>query len=327
MSFSHKVLPVASFSPAPGLFVSRTGNQVTINGTMELSGPAATPAKALLVQQSINSTWTKSFDGGFLVFCHVVVRYRPPDSKPGFAAQIEVEKAGAETPRTRLGGPPSIFLNAKDDDFAWNVTHEFGHVIGLGDKYTEGILSRLVARVGWLKSLHLRRNTPPNPGYESNLMATRGGRLERSNVQDLLLEEPVPWFNGDDDGHLIEWINVLPLTAITPVSTANKVKIIDVLMMGYVSDADVAAIAKICRSVTSGIEGDAIRHGVDPSRLTSIGQRTTIRIALDSMPHSMPHLHSGRAATGASSSSTAPAHSHQPAKSKPGHPVPIAPLR
>lgn len=47
-------LPVAWFSPNPGITVSRTEKVTSIHGTMELYGPEATPARATSVQTTIN---------------------------------------------------------------------------------------------------------------------------------------------------------------------------------------------------------------------------------------------------------------------------------
>jgi hypothetical protein len=59
---------------------------------------------------------------------------------------------------------------------------------------------------------------------------------------------------------------------------------IGTLMGGWISDADIAAIARICSSVTSKEEANAIRKGIDVLKFSSLGQRTRVRVAFSQMP-------------------------------------------
>jgi hypothetical protein len=60
----EQVLPVSRFSPSPGLIVDRTGASVAISGFMELHGPEANASRAALIQQAINTNWTRRFEDG-----------------------------------------------------------------------------------------------------------------------------------------------------------------------------------------------------------------------------------------------------------------------
>jgi hypothetical protein len=82
----------------------------------------------------------------------------------------------------------SMTLNANERDaFTWTAAHEFGHIIGLGDKYSEPILSKIRAIWGGA-----RINTV-QPGYANNIMAVDGGVLTSQNLADLAAEnEPSP---------------------------------------------------------------------------------------------------------------------------------------
>ncbi len=88
----------------------------------------------------------------------------------------------------------------------------------------------------------------------------------------------------DDDDEVRNWVNTHAVTEIRALSTAQKVKAIDTLMSGWISDEDVAAIASICASVILRPEADAIRESADLLSMNSIGQRTAVRVAFAKMP-------------------------------------------
>lgn len=280
MSGSDGVLPIARFSPAPGLVVDRTEKSVRISGVMELYGPEATAARALSVQQSINATWTATFSDGYAVSCNITVRYRDASSKAGNATQIEaVNIAGPSHVTDRPGFDRTMTLNARETEaFTWTAAHEFGHILGLKDRYSESIMSKIKGKFGGT------RTTTVHPDYQGNVMAVHGGVLESKNVGDLAKEnEPSPyWMN--DDNYVREWVKTHSSIEIGMLSTANKLKAIYTLMSGWISDDDVSAIARICGSVTSKTEAEAIRKGVDLLDFSSIGQRTAVRVAFANMP-------------------------------------------
>jgi hypothetical protein len=63
----------------------------------------------------------------------------------------------------------------------WTVAHEFGHLMGLDDHYSESFLSQLRGAFGGERS-----GSTPDPGYESNIMGVRRGDVEPINVQALI---------------------------------------------------------------------------------------------------------------------------------------------
>jgi hypothetical protein len=269
------VLPVARFSPAPGLFVDRTEHSLSISGAMELYGPEANAARAASIEQSINSTWNRAFSDGYTVTCAVTVTYRPPGSSAGHAAQIEAAKTTG--PSHALLG--EITLNANEPlAFTWTPAHEFGHVIGLKDRYSESIVSSIKGTFGGT------RTSTPQPGYAGNLMAAQHGTLESKNVADVASETnpSAAWVN--DDNEVRDWVNAHPPSDIASLPTASKLAAIDTLMGGWISDADVAAIVQICGSVTSKTEAASMRAGVKVSEMKNHGQRILVKLALDKMP-------------------------------------------
>jgi hypothetical protein len=115
-------------------------------------------------------------------------------------------------------------------------------------------------------------------------MVVSGGALWSRNLADLAIEnEPSPYWINDDD-YVSEWVNTSPLPDVTRLSTSSKLKALNTLLGGSVSSDDLRAMTKICTSVKTKKEGDAIRKGIDVLRFTDLGQRTTFRIALSNMP-------------------------------------------
>ena len=88
----------------------------------------------------------------------------------------------------------------------------------------------------------------------------------------------------NDDDHVRDWITKHPAFEIKKLSTSNKLKAIKVLMSGWISDADMKAITKICENTSSKMESDTIKRGINLLDFTSIGQRTQMRVIITRMP-------------------------------------------
>lgn len=274
------VLPVGRFSPAPSIIVDRTENSVKIAGKMELYGREATAARAATIEQNINSTWTHKFDDGYSVECKITVRFRDNDSRAGEATQIEALKCDEPSHVTDSElFDRSMTLNASEKDaFTWTPTHEFGHILGLEDRYTESIMSKIRGQWGGV------RHTVATQGYQANLMAVHGGVLEKQNVGDLASENtPSPYWINDDD-QVRDWINAHSAVEINLLSTTNKVKMFQPLVSGWISDDDVDAMLRICNSVDDSQEAKTLQKSVDLSSFSSIGQRTRMRVGFSRMP-------------------------------------------
>ena len=112
-------------------------------------------------------------------------------------------------------------LNANEPNaFTWTPSHEFGHIIGLKDRYSEGIISKIKSTWGGV------RTATVEPGYEGNLMAEQGGTLAGKNIADLAKEnEPSPYWINDDD-QVRDWVNAHSLAEIGRLSTTNKLRAI-----------------------------------------------------------------------------------------------------
>lgn len=274
-------LPIGRFSPAPGIWVDRTERSIRITGTMEAYGAEATAARAATIQQSINSTWTQTFPDGYSIATTISVNYRGPGaSASSNSAQIEIVNiSGPSNVNNIPGMGRKMTLNASSPHvFDWVVAHEFGHVIGLDDRYSESIFSKIGGHFG------CQRTSTVQPGYEGNMMGVHRGTLASRNLADIAAEnEPSPYWINDDD-QVRNWINAHPAADITRLSTVNKLRAIRTLMGGWISDDDMSAIGRICGSVNNPVEANAIRNGINLNDFTSIGQRTQMRVFFSRMP-------------------------------------------
>jgi hypothetical protein len=270
-----ETLPVERFSPAPGLWIDRNSTSTAITGDMEFFGPEANSARAQSVMHHINRTWTATFADGYRVSCSVSVRFRTESVQAGRVAQIEAAK---------IPGPSHVdmsnramTLNANETNaFTWTAAHEFGHVIGLQDRYSEGIVSRILGQYGGT------RTTTVDPRYASNLMAVQGGVLESQNLRDLAGENAPGWL--DDDDRVLAWITHHELGAITALSTTQKLAMLGTLASGWIATEELSGIVRICSSVRDPRQANAIRSGFDLRALTDLSQRTTVRLAFARMP-------------------------------------------
>jgi hypothetical protein len=116
------------------------------------------------------------------------------------------------------------------------------------------------------------------------MMAVHRGTLAGQNVADLASENaPSPYWMNDDD-HIRNWVFAHSNADIAVLSTTHKLQAIRILMGGWISDDDIRAMDKICRSVTTTAESTAIQRGINLSDFTSIGQRTQMRVTFSRMP-------------------------------------------
>jgi hypothetical protein len=171
------------------------GNTITVSTTIYIYGSGATQATANLMQQNIMGVWARDQNGNNwtyidaesgntydVIFDIKIQQYDPSDSnnKPGLFSgknnpfntdnYIEVDnksnrsfvRGGDEGVWRGLGrnGMPLV----QDD----SAPHEFGHIIGLPDEYTNG--------------------KGANPGWQGNIMAKPAmqGNVQQKNINQLL---------------------------------------------------------------------------------------------------------------------------------------------
>ena len=247
---------------------------------LEIYGAEATTAMAGTIEATIERIWNASFPDGSTVACNVSVAFRASTTPASSGAtQIEiVRQAGPSYVSSGWGGRYMVLNLDGTDALNWVVAHEFGHLLGMDDRYLEGWWSKLSGSFGG------QRTTTIVPGYEGNLMGEHAGALESKNVRDLA-EENAPGYFSDDD-QVRAWVNNHTTAEIGALSTAAKLQAINVLLGGWVADEDIAASRAILRSVSARAEAEAIRQAIEPGLidLSSIGQRTQMRVALSQMP-------------------------------------------
>jgi len=272
-------LPVGRFVPSPGITVDRSGTSVLIVGQMELSGPEATSIRADSVERSINDMWTRTFKDGFVITCKIHVSYRGPGTSAGASTQITAEKtAGPSHVRPAIHGRAMI-LNANESDaFTWTPAHEFGHILGMKDRYSESIVSKIKSLWGG------RRSTTVQSGYDKNLMGVVNGSLESKNVADIIAEnEPSAYWKNDDD-YIVSWVGSHSVAELAKLPTAEKLRAIWILQGGWISGDDLQAMGKICGVVKTTTEAASLRRGINLLIFSDIGQRTSMRVFLSKMP-------------------------------------------
>jgi hypothetical protein len=93
---------------------------------------------------------------------------------------------------------------------------------------------------------------------------------------------PAPGTFEAGDTVIRQWVSDQDLQSIGRQPTQEKVRMINRLLNGWVSDDDVAAIERICRSVTYEDEMEEIRGAIEPrvTELSNFGDRARVRAAL-----------------------------------------------
>jgi hypothetical protein len=271
--------PAQRYSPSAGIVVERAGNTMKISGKMELYGEKATAALATQLQNTINSMWTASFPDGTSSSCAVSVVYRAPGTPSLGVTTIEAGtgKGGAYV----MPGPISndMYLNMANPIAAtWTVGHEFGHVLGMVDRYSEPVKSKILGRFG------VQRTSTIEVGYETSLMGAHGAPLDQRTLKDAM-DESKPWaISCSDDDAVRDWIDANGQSGLRKLSIEERIAMFEALMAGWVSGDDLRCMKAICASVTSRADAEKLRKAVNTLDFTSIAQRTEVRVALSKMP-------------------------------------------
>jgi Domain of unknown function (DUF4157) len=103
------------------------------------------------------------------------------------------------------------------------------------------------------------------------------GALAGEAVADVAYDEATI-----DDDAIRTWVSAHDLASLGRLPYIVKLRLIFSLMHGWISDEDVAAMTRLLGSVTSQSEMDRMNRAIEPTlhHMTSIGQRTTVRVAL-----------------------------------------------
>jgi len=165
----------------PGITMRWKGKKVTINANLEIYGPNGSATNATAIEGDIRSHWNKKFADGYEIKTNISVQARATGA--GAAANKTLIWVGPMT------GPSNVkrgwvvgarYMSLDKNDLVWVPAHEFGHLLGLADRYSESVFSKIKGKFGY------KRVNTVQPGWAGNIMAVHGGTLESKNVKNLL---------------------------------------------------------------------------------------------------------------------------------------------
>jgi Domain of unknown function (DUF4157) len=272
---SATALP-GSFEPTAGITVDRTGSAIRITGTLEATGSEANATNAAIVENTINTFWTGSFAGGVAVTCAVKVVYTAPGGTPTpGAAQLSLVRGVMPSRYNRATGTLTLNLD-EPDALTWAAAHEFGHMIGLGERYSESITSKLGGLAG------MSRSATVEPGYAGTVMGETGGVVDVQTVENISAEN-ASWLTADDQIRL--WVARKSAADIAALPLTVRQSMISTLLSGWVGDDDVTAVETILAATTVA-DSTALKTqvGLLIGTLSSNSQRSRLRSALSTMP-------------------------------------------
>jgi LysM repeat protein len=275
---------VGSWVADGSLVIDRTDKEVHVSGSMEGYGDGATRTNVATAEATVRKYWNQSFTGGYKVVCNVNINLRAPGASSSNDTKIDIDAGSGVAYVSGLTNNMTLYLKNENgtpsNDLTWAVAHEFGHVIGLDDKYTEGFFSKVMAIIG----KDSKRKTAIVPGYQGNIMAQSYGNLESKNIADIDKDNSPYFYQKDDRIRL--WVSRHSKEKIAKLNAATKIKMIETLLDGFISEEDLDAIASICKSVASHVEADVIGRaiGIRLTGMTDIRQRTRMRGIISNMP-------------------------------------------
>lgn len=272
--------PPRRYAPVPGITVDIIEKRVQISGQAQVWGEQATPLSALLIQNTVNRVWNQNLGDRAFFKCDFTVTHRAAATRPSNMLQIElapIEQPSAVV-RPRFGQTYMRLDSRLGNVLEWVVAHEFGHIIGLKDRYTESLLSQVGSNFGF------KRETTPLPGYESNIMATDEGTLALQNLTDIAddIAGRTPWLQTDDQVRAYVKARTPEMLQLMTVDT--RLAALATLMEGWISDEDVAAMVALIAAVRSPANAARLRSGVDLTVFNSVAQRNRVADALAKMP-------------------------------------------
>jgi hypothetical protein len=184
----------------PGCAITWTGKNITLSGLIQTFGPKSSPTVASEIKKTIETYWNGSFDDGSSISATTTVTHRDDKTSPDTdRTQIRVTDSDTPShvhPQYVVAGANTMDLNlgggAGDTD--WTPAHEFGHLLGLPDHYSESLSSK-VKGIIWGESA--RSPTPEEKGWEGNIMAVDHGVADKRNVAEFLRKYATELTNED----------------------------------------------------------------------------------------------------------------------------------
>jgi RHS repeat-associated protein len=133
----------------------KTG-KVTINVPITYTGPGATPEVTDKFNKGIEQHWSGTF-GGYTVTTTVT-------SPNGSQTTNTINVPEGDGRATTTGGNSGTWQAERP---GWTAAHEAGHLMGISDKYNY-------------------ETGKAHDGWEGNIMAEHGGKVEEKNIADVL---------------------------------------------------------------------------------------------------------------------------------------------
>lgn len=182
-------IPYGNKHIARGIWLSWTGNCIVIRANLEISGASATREMANRIKQTIEGFWNASFDNGYSVSCRVDLLFRtlPHGDHRRNQIYVTLDRRNWRVTDVHWEDFYNSFMNYCINDettIQFAPAHEFGHMLGLRDRYVEG--QRIAGR----------RTSTVVAGWETNMMATQTGRLERRNLEELFHLHATEWVSS-----------------------------------------------------------------------------------------------------------------------------------
>ena len=180
--------------------ISIYGDNIVIRANIILTGPHATSQLAGIYKAGIMATWGKQTtyeyqDKTYNLQWDINVYAAGKDEEPNFNGvnnYMKVEMDSETTSRVKytnqgfLRGEGRNGFNIRDDNPA---PHEFGHIIGLADKYIKN---------------GPQENQPVDDSWSNNIMGAWNGKVEKKNL-DILLTQPIELYE-----FLMKWYKDVP---------------------------------------------------------------------------------------------------------------------
>lgn len=125
------------------------------------------------------------------------------------------------------------------------------------------------------------KSLPPVRGKVGSGMLSTTADNPNTLFEGLMRRDVGPTYNLTGDTEIRDAINAADAPTIARIPIAEKIRVCNRLLSGWVSDSDIAAIGKVYRN-TPGAQRSALKKVLEGQLLdlTDIGQRTQLRVIL-----------------------------------------------